>query len=208
MTQQIKVNLPQDQETDVVLVLPNGQEITLQYRLEQPSIDVCLPEDLYVTNWQGDDMEPAPAIDDDPERSHERLAKQLCIGLRPTHVDVELEQKAHDVGVLDYVPLAPNLTPERAVEMQKLADRKQHLEYLCYMMLRRLEETIGKTIIMRGLEKYGFSAEERQELRREFYGNREKEEDAGCCEAEGHTITSLLKEWQDTTNSMMQCLTP
>lgn len=106
------------------------------------------------------------------------------------------------------VVLAPNLTPERAVEMQKLAERKQHLEYLCFMMLRRLNEAVGKTVINRGLETYGFQVEERKELMREFYGDVEKDDDAGCCEAENQTIPSLLKEWQETTDAMMRCLTP
>jgi len=193
---EITINLPQYQETDVILVLPNGQKIALQYRLEMPSIDVCLPENLYVTNWKGDDMEPAPTLDDNPERSHERLAKQLCIGLRPGHVDVESE-------------LFPNLTPERATEMEKQAERKQHLEYLCYMMLRRLNEATDlKASLKHGMKSYGFTREEQNELIKEFFGNPENDEEAGCCEAEGHTIPSLLEEWQNTTEAMMRCLIP
>lgn len=199
------INLPQDQETDVILVLPNGEKIALQYRLEMPSIDVCLPENLYVTNWKGDDMEPAPTLDDNPERTHERFAKQLCIGLRPTHVDVELEAKAEAAGI----PMFPNLTPDRANEMEKQAERKQHLEYLCYMMLRRLNEATDlKSSLKHGMKSYGFAREEQNELLKEFFGDLDKDEEAGCCEAEGHTIPSLLEEWQNTTEAMMRCLTP
>ncbi len=76
-------------ETDVDLVLPNGQVISLQYRLEAPSIDVCLPEDLAVTNWTGDDMEPAPEAGPlSAGFAHVRLAKQLVIDLNPESVDV------------------------------------------------------------------------------------------------------------------------
>ncbi len=71
-------------ETDVNLVLPNGQVIQIQYRLEGPSIDVCLPTECCVTNWQGDDMEPAPAY---KKEDCVRLAKQLVIELNPEWVN-------------------------------------------------------------------------------------------------------------------------
>jgi len=71
-------------ETDIDLKLPGGQVIQLQYRLEAPSIDVCLPNECDVTNWQGDDMEPARQSLDG---SHVRQAKQLVIDLDPEWVD-------------------------------------------------------------------------------------------------------------------------
>lgn len=71
-------------EADITLVLPNGQEIELQYRLECPSIDVCLPEATSVTNWIGEDMEPAPAHDG---QEHVRKAIQLVIDINPEFVE-------------------------------------------------------------------------------------------------------------------------
>ena len=72
------------EETDVDVVLPNGEIIQLQYRLETPSIDVCLPTECTVTNWEGDDMEAAPTCHD---TSHVHYAKQLVIDLDPNWVD-------------------------------------------------------------------------------------------------------------------------
>jgi len=71
-------------ETDIDLILPRGQLVQLQYRLESPSIDVCLPTECGVVNWQGDDMEPADVVD---KQGHIRNAKQLVIDLNPEWVD-------------------------------------------------------------------------------------------------------------------------
>ena len=71
-------------EMNVDLILPRGQLIQLQYRLESPSIDVCLPTECGVTNWEGDDMEPAKVVG---KLEHVRNAKQLVIDLNPEWVD-------------------------------------------------------------------------------------------------------------------------
>lgn len=73
-----------DKETDIDVVLPCGKIIQLQYRLESPSIDICLPTECGVTNWIGDDMDPAPPV---KTKSHIRLAKQLVIDLNPEWID-------------------------------------------------------------------------------------------------------------------------
>ena len=74
------------QDTDITLVLPNGQKIELQYRLLSPSIDVCLPEPTSVTNWTGDDMEPAP-LAGRKRNPHIHKAQQLVININPEFVD-------------------------------------------------------------------------------------------------------------------------
>lgn len=68
-------------ETDIILVFPNGKEIEIQFRLDGPTIDICLPVAVSVDNWIGDDMKPAPTIKN--HGSHVRLANQLCLGLDP-----------------------------------------------------------------------------------------------------------------------------
>ncbi len=78
------INLPADESTDIRLVFPNGQVIELQYRLEAPSIDVCMPEELMVTAWQGDHMEPARSAFD---AEHVRFAKQLVLDFPPHWLD-------------------------------------------------------------------------------------------------------------------------
>ena len=66
-------------DTDVTLEFPGGQEVTVQWRVEGPSIDIILPENCAVNNWEGADMKMAKAID--LKFDHVRLADQLCIPL-------------------------------------------------------------------------------------------------------------------------------
>ena len=82
MLHRIELN---NQETDIDVVLPGGKLIQLQYRLEGPSIDICLPAECVVTNWEGDDMKPAQtATWGCPRPSpHVLSAKQLVIDLNP-----------------------------------------------------------------------------------------------------------------------------
>lgn len=82
MDQMIKLG---NKEADIHLMLPGGQVIQLQYRLESPSIDICLPDECCVTNWQGDDMEPAVARSS--INPHIRQAKQLVVDLNPDWID-------------------------------------------------------------------------------------------------------------------------
>lgn len=49
-----------NQDTDVKVVFPNGQHLTLQYRIENQSVDIIMPEEnTPCTVWQGWDMNPA-----------------------------------------------------------------------------------------------------------------------------------------------------
>lgn len=73
-------------EADITLVLPNGQLIELQYRLLSPSIDICLPEPTSVTNWTGEDMEPAP-LAGLCTKPHVHKAQQLVIDINPKFVE-------------------------------------------------------------------------------------------------------------------------
>jgi hypothetical protein len=93
-------------ECDVDLVLPNGQVISLQYRLEGPSLDVVLPEDTYVTNWQGDDMDPAFPAKEFPD-GHVRIAKQLVIDIDPEWVEEIENTPCTKCGATD-IPLHTN----------------------------------------------------------------------------------------------------
>lgn len=81
------VNLPHDHECDIKLVFPNGTIATVQYRLEAPSIDLCFAKELSVSNWQGDDMEPADAFE---PHLHIRMAKQLAIIFDPNWLEPKI----------------------------------------------------------------------------------------------------------------------
>lgn len=52
--------------------------------MEGPTIDVCLPIVVNVHNWVGDDMEPAPAMNN---HAHIRLANQLCLDIDSSWVE-------------------------------------------------------------------------------------------------------------------------
>ena len=75
-----KVKIP-THDCDVELIFPSGNIITIQSRPSNAeleyngSLDIILPFDQYVTNWKGDDMEPAPAS----RRAHTRETKQIVM---------------------------------------------------------------------------------------------------------------------------------
>lgn len=81
---EIRVEVPKH-DCDVIVVFPGGKELAIQLRPSNGdigyngSLDIILPLDSVVTNWRGDDMEPAPQFGADcPEI---RIAKQLVTDL-------------------------------------------------------------------------------------------------------------------------------
>ena len=79
MTTDRTYHLPPE-DTDISLVLPNGQIIELQWRVESPCLDVCLPEATHpVTCWEGGDLEPAKTDPRHPQMDHVRCCGQLAI---------------------------------------------------------------------------------------------------------------------------------
>ena len=52
-----------DVEQDITLIMPNGKKVLLQYRAysdpDMPTIDICLDDPVYVTNYSDDEMTPA-----------------------------------------------------------------------------------------------------------------------------------------------------
>ena len=68
-------------DTDVTVRLPNGDQFVLQFRVDGPSLDICLPENMEVINLQGDGTRPAESVEGKSGGSHVRKAKQLCIPL-------------------------------------------------------------------------------------------------------------------------------
>lgn len=64
-------------DTDIDLQLPDGSSILIQFRPESNTVDVCLPQNMRVINWIGNQMKPAPKIG----LGHVRNCGQLCIAL-------------------------------------------------------------------------------------------------------------------------------
>lgn len=80
---QIMVEVP-EHDFDLIIRFPNGKEVVVQARPSNAdvdykgSLDIILPEDQAVTNWQGDDMEAAKPV---RGQAHTRIAKQLVTEL-------------------------------------------------------------------------------------------------------------------------------
>lgn len=78
------VDIP-EHDCDLELRLSSGKMVVVQFRPSNAdrnyngSLDIILPENTCVTNWEGDDMQPALAAG--PGRLHERIAKQLVLEL-------------------------------------------------------------------------------------------------------------------------------
>lgn len=73
-----------DHDFDLVIVFPSGKEVLIQARPSNAdmnyngSLDIVLPNTQAVTNWDGDDMQPAKGVSKQPWT---RLAKQLVTEL-------------------------------------------------------------------------------------------------------------------------------
>lgn len=181
----VRVELPQDHEADVILVMPGGQEITLQYRLESPSIDICLPQPLLVTNWKDGDLTPAQT-----DKKHPNMLKvqQTCIDLPPDWVDKpQSKQKG--------APIIGEMTDEEAKRVNGLLEQKEHLQYVCYLMLNALDRA-GLSAAIKEAEKRGVMDEG---ATARFYPGKEHSE-GGCSESEWYNIPDLLQEWRETTD--------
>lgn len=96
----------------------------------------------------------------------------------------------------EIVPVLPGLDSDQAETLQKALDRKQHVEYLCYVMLKDLNRKLPLKELAEIAVKKEWSTEE---VLREFFG-----EEEGCCAAEGHTIESLLSLWDESADSMLK----
>lgn len=83
---EIDVSVP-DHDCDVNLVLSNGERVVVQFRPSNAdvdyngSLDVILPDNQWVANWEGDDMLPAKISDRDLCSA---FAKQLVMEIPPT----------------------------------------------------------------------------------------------------------------------------
>lgn len=75
-----------DHDNDIELVFRSGKRILIQCRPSNAdvdyngSLDIILPDNMVVTNWFGDDMQPAPATGVGIHDC-ERMAKQLVLEL-------------------------------------------------------------------------------------------------------------------------------
>lgn len=83
---EIEVAVP-PHDADITLCFPNGKKVGLQWRVENGSLDVCLPEEsMLVTCWQGYDMDSAPAHPSFSD-GHVRRCGQLVIDLGPGYLE-------------------------------------------------------------------------------------------------------------------------
>jgi hypothetical protein len=68
-------------EQDIIIIMPDNSEITLQYRCydddDEASLDICFENHMHVLNWEDNDMTPAKASKEIPELM--KNVKQLTI---------------------------------------------------------------------------------------------------------------------------------
>lgn len=76
---EIVVQVP-DCDFDIICVMPNGQNLELQFRVEGCSLDVCLPSKAVVNCWKDDHLTPAKPHVKQPNCLH---VKQTCFCLNP-----------------------------------------------------------------------------------------------------------------------------
>jgi hypothetical protein len=75
-------------DTDIRLKFPTGKEIVLQWRIENGSLDICLPENegVDVVTWQGIDMTPSKPLAE-IEDGHVRVnCGQLVLELGESYI--------------------------------------------------------------------------------------------------------------------------
>lgn len=109
---------------------------------------------------------------------------------------------------IEVVPLLA-MEPEQADALRKAVEAKDHASYLCYMLLRRLDQAVSLKQVLDLASKKEWCPDD---MLSEFFGdtgiNDETgepiDENAGCGEAEGHTIPSLLAMWQTRTDEVMR----
>ncbi len=78
-------------DTDIRLKFPTGKEIVLQWRIENGSLDICLPENegVNVVTWQGIDMTPSKPLAE-IEDGHIRInCGQLVLELGESYIEKE-----------------------------------------------------------------------------------------------------------------------
>ena len=71
-----------DVEQDIVLIMPDGQKMLVQYRAyegpSEPTIDICLDSPTYVSNWCDDEMTPAKHGGSGVMKSVKQLSFSVC----------------------------------------------------------------------------------------------------------------------------------
>lgn len=69
------IKLPNN-DHDITLVLPCGERITLQYRVESPSLDLCFSRPTGITVWEDGDLTPARL-----NRNGDGVIEQICLAV-------------------------------------------------------------------------------------------------------------------------------
>lgn len=98
-----------------------------------------------------------------------------------------------EVVKTERISILPDLTPELQTDLNKTVERKAHLEYLCFMMLRDLHKRLPlQRMVEREVQREGAD----EELLVDFFTE-------GNPAAECLTIQGLLDEWAKTTDRML-----
>lgn len=76
-------------DTDIRLKFPTGKEVVLQWRIENGSLDICLPvnEGVDVVTWEGIDMTPSKPIDSVDDGHIRKNCGQLVLELGESYIE-------------------------------------------------------------------------------------------------------------------------
>ncbi len=94
------------------------------------------------------------------------------------------------------VSLIPNLSPEKAAEVNSVLDLKNHAEYLGVMALKALDRRFNLRLVLEKAVKAGIID---QDMYEEAYGD---PEEGGFADAGSKTVPEIIKEWEDITNRL------
>ena len=75
---QRKIKVP-NHDHDITIAVPGGGVMTLQYRVEGNSIDLCLPPKTPTMVWKDGDLTPAHL-----KRNGSTFAEQICLMFAPS----------------------------------------------------------------------------------------------------------------------------
>ena len=96
------------------------------------------------------------------------------------------------------ISILPKFTAEAATELDEVVKKKGELEYLCFQMLKCLQDAGLRRVFEHAMNREIVD----EEVVTEFFGKNDP--DAGCCAAGNYTVEQLLDEWSKNTERMLQ----
>jgi hypothetical protein len=117
-----------------------------------------------------------------------------------------MEDSPDTSQAVEMFSIVPQFSAEQAEAFRLAVERKQHAEYVCYMMLEQLNRQLPLQRLAELAVSNGWVSDD---VMKEFFNVKDAApDDVGCCCAEGHTIKSLLALWKEATDDMLKAVSP